>query len=324
MKVSIVIPTYNSKKTISKCLDPIIKIKDIDIEIIVVDDLSDDKTLSIAKKYPINIIELEENKGPANARYIGEKKAKNDIIVFIDSDIVIVENTIRRIITGFEDNSDISAIVGLFSKKHPNNDFYSNYKNLYMNYIFNKCSTEIDFLFGSIFAIKKGLLEMPDISKRFGEDTESGLRLNKRGHKIILDKDLEVIHLKQYDLQSILRNDYIISYHFTRIFLGKKGWREFGKKKRFSHARMSQILSIPLAYLIIISLAIFPKVSALLFLVYIYSYRDFFTFLYREKGLSFVLKSILFTLLDLITMGVGIISGIISFVKTPPHDHPDS
>lgn len=90
-KVSIIIPVYNTKKYLSKCLESVVNQTLDDTEIIIVDDKSTDGSVDIeveyAKRYPnISLICLAKNGGVALARNIGLQNAKGKYISFVDSD----------------------------------------------------------------------------------------------------------------------------------------------------------------------------------------------------------------------------------------------
>ena len=97
---SIIIPTFNSQKTVEACLNSIVEeSKKLESEIIVVDDNSNDQTIEIVKKFKtIKLVELENNKGVGNARNVGSRIAKYEILCFIDSDLVITNNSIVNLI----------------------------------------------------------------------------------------------------------------------------------------------------------------------------------------------------------------------------------
>ncbi|HEB9319588.1 TPA: glycosyltransferase family 2 protein [Campylobacter coli] len=89
--ISIIIPTYNVEKYIARALDSCINQTFKDIEIIVVDDCGNDKSIEIAKEYAIKdsrikIVHNEENLKLLRARYEGVKVAKSPYILFLDSD----------------------------------------------------------------------------------------------------------------------------------------------------------------------------------------------------------------------------------------------
>lgn len=88
--VSFIIPTYNDKKLVKRCLDAILsqKYQKNKIEIIAVDGGSTDGTLELLKEYPVKIINnkkrFPEGKGMGKAQ--GVKVAKNELIAFVDQD----------------------------------------------------------------------------------------------------------------------------------------------------------------------------------------------------------------------------------------------
>ena len=95
--ISIIIPCYNTEQYIEKCLDSILKQNLEKFEIILVDDCSTDKTVSIIKRYMkkcpyIKLIKNKENHGAGYNRNIALKEAKYDLISFIDSDDYLEDN----------------------------------------------------------------------------------------------------------------------------------------------------------------------------------------------------------------------------------------
>lgn len=99
--VSVVIPMYNAQQFIKETLLSVINQTYTNIEIIVVDDMSKDKSATIVKDLSnkddrIKYIYLKENKGVANARNIGIEAAQGRYIAFIDSDDLWKENKLER------------------------------------------------------------------------------------------------------------------------------------------------------------------------------------------------------------------------------------
>lgn len=90
MKYSVIIPVYNSEKTIKRCIDSIASQERTDVEIIVINDGSTDMTESICNKMQNkynNIVYIrKENGGVSSARNSGLCVAKGKYVMFIDSD----------------------------------------------------------------------------------------------------------------------------------------------------------------------------------------------------------------------------------------------
>ena len=111
MKLSVIVPAYNSGHHIHGLLDSVVKSSASDHELIVVDDGSTDNTCHIVHTYDCRLIRLHENRGPAYCRNIGARHAKGDILVFTDSDCLVAPNWIEKITDVFS-QSDTDAIMG--------------------------------------------------------------------------------------------------------------------------------------------------------------------------------------------------------------------
>lgn len=90
MKLSIIIPVYNSEKYIKRCLDSILNQSFSDFEVICLNDGSTDKSLDILKKYEKKDKRIRvfshDNQGIARTRNKGIKLAKGEYVMFIDND----------------------------------------------------------------------------------------------------------------------------------------------------------------------------------------------------------------------------------------------
>lgn len=109
--VSIVIPAYNAEKTIVKCLDSIVNQTYKNLEIIVVNDGSKDKTKEIIENYGDHRIVLinKENGGVSSARNKGIDVAQGEYITFIDSDDYVAHDYIEALLTPCQNGADISC-----------------------------------------------------------------------------------------------------------------------------------------------------------------------------------------------------------------------
>lgn len=108
-KLSIIIPCYNVEKFIKKCIESIEKQTYNDLEIIIVDDGSNDNTLKIVKelkkKYKnITIIE-QRNSGVSIARNNALKVASGDLITFVDADDFLENDMYEKMINKMEEES---------------------------------------------------------------------------------------------------------------------------------------------------------------------------------------------------------------------------
>lgn len=111
-KISVIVPVYNGEKFISKCLDSLLSQNLSDIEIIVINDGSIDKTENIVKQRALSDTRItlisQENSGVSSARNRGIRAAKGDYIAFCDSDDIFDCDFLEKLYTlGKKENLDI-------------------------------------------------------------------------------------------------------------------------------------------------------------------------------------------------------------------------
>ena len=122
--LSVIIPTYNEREVIGECLMSLSKQTYGDIEIIVVDDGSTDKTLSECQKSNVSCQILKQvHKGPGAARNLGAKHASGEILVFVDADMTFDKNFIKNLVKPILAHKS----KGTFSK----NEYVSNWDNVW-------------------------------------------------------------------------------------------------------------------------------------------------------------------------------------------------
>ena len=113
--VSVLIPSYNEGKVIEKTLKTLQKSNYSDFEMVVIDDWSTDdtweKTLAMAKKDPRIKLIRKENWWKFSALNLWFKQVKNEYIVTIDADTVVTQDTIRHLVSPFE-NKEVDAVCG--------------------------------------------------------------------------------------------------------------------------------------------------------------------------------------------------------------------
>jgi glycosyltransferase involved in cell wall biosynthesis len=121
MAISVVVPAYNEAGRIGAVLEPIAASALVD-EIIVVDDGSEDETADEAKRFPVRVVRLPENRGKASALDAGVSVAKNDVFLFLDADLVGLRTEhVDQLIRAYVDG-DLDMAVGVFSDGRRNTD----------------------------------------------------------------------------------------------------------------------------------------------------------------------------------------------------------
>ena len=185
-KISLIIPAHNEEKYIADCLEHVIKNSNGKFfEIIVVNNVSSDKTEEIALKFPGVRVVHEHNKGLTHARQRGYIEAKGDILAYIDADTRMPKGYYERIIKEFSKNKKLVCLSG----PHEYHDIHKVHQLLVKTFWRGIAFPAYLFIgymaIGVNFVIKKDILKKMngfDTSITFyGEDTDIARRASKYG-----------------------------------------------------------------------------------------------------------------------------------------------
>ena len=333
-QISVVIPARNAAAELGLCLEAIFSSKKSSkgggFEVIVVDDASDDATSMVAGKYPCELLRLPSQRGPACARNKGVGMAKGSIILFIDSDIIVNDNTISSISDVFSKDASVSAVVGMLDEKAFHKNLPSQFFNLRKHYDYLLINGNLSTLYTSVTAVKKDVfLEAGGFDERYtgasGEDAELGRRLFRLGHKISLDKKIRVAHLKYHTLGSLLASDYSRASHFIKFLIRERLAGAIVKEKRFGSFRIGSLATVSISPLLISALlllpffgrAFFSRASAAAFFIivsiFIISNLGFLKFAAKTIGWKKNLIMPALMLIDSLAIFGGIVCGFAGF-----------
>jgi glycosyltransferase involved in cell wall biosynthesis len=106
--VSVVVPTYNSQKTLDRCLKSVWNQSFQNIALIVVDSYSRDETVKIAQDNNAKLIQTSWKL--LGARYLGLLECKGDFVLMLDSDQILEKTTIERAVQQVERNLDMLCL----------------------------------------------------------------------------------------------------------------------------------------------------------------------------------------------------------------------
>ncbi len=112
--VSIIIPVRNRPEEIAACLNSLrtLEYPSERLEIIVVDDASEDRTRSVVSRFPVRLISVQERSRASYCRNLGAMEAKGEILAFIDSDCLADSLWLRELVPAFEHPS-VGVVGGL-------------------------------------------------------------------------------------------------------------------------------------------------------------------------------------------------------------------
>lgn len=337
--VTVIIPAYNASGTIRSCLNAVLSQKVAPAEVIVVDDCSTDGTPEIAGSFTgVRIISTVSNAGPALARNLGAGASTRELLLFVDADVVIPEDTVPSIWDIMDEHPEVSAVQALYSPVCPAENASSRYQNFYYHYHLKNCDTERSAVFATYCAgiRKSAFLSIggfdTSIPEPTVEDEELGYGLVDRGGRILIEHGLQVDHLAEYDLGQLMRRRYRMSTAQVKNALRKTGSRLMGRYLSPSggdtHHRPGVTASIACFWIfLVLSVAspavlllggspiplLLPAAAALLSAVLLN--LPFLAAAGRTMGTGTALVFVPVLLADLLALGAGVIRGVWQFVR---------
>ncbi len=212
MQVSIIIPTYNRVKDLDACLDSIINQILLPKEIMIVDDSDNDEIENLIeqrekefkeKNMFLRYIRNEKEKSLTISRNTGVENTTGDIILFLDSDVILDEDYINEILKVYEEQKNALGVQGYITNSYTLSRIINNIRKLlFLDYFEkNKCrilpSTEptypntidniisCEWISGSNQSYKKEIFEefkFDEILKKysFKEDMDFSYRIFKK------------------------------------------------------------------------------------------------------------------------------------------------
>lgn len=227
--LSVIVPVHNGRLLLPRCLEALQRSTFEGFEVIAVDDCSTDNTREIIEQFGARYLRTPHNMGPAGARNLGVQHAHAEFVVFIDADIVVRPETLAMIADDFRQDAEISALFGAYDDAPAWPDFLSQYKNLMHHYVHQISSASAVTFWSGCGAMRKSVfLEFggfntdkyphPSI-----EDIELGYRLSMAGKRILLDKRIQVKHLKKWTWRGLWKADiHYRAIPWTRLILETK------------------------------------------------------------------------------------------------------
>lgn len=142
VKVSVIVPVYNAEKVLPRCIESILNQSYKNLELILVNDGSIDKSIDIIHKYEkldnrVKVID-NKNNGVSETRNIGVGEAIGEYIQFIDSDDFIELDMIEKTIKLMEDNVADIVMTGVFLDIEEKGEFSTSIQTFEDNFSISK------------------------------------------------------------------------------------------------------------------------------------------------------------------------------------------
>ena len=299
------------------------------LECIVVDDGSTDDSVAIAERAGCRLIASEQQRGPAVARNLGARAARGEILLFIDSDVLVPPGALDRILARFAEDAECAAVIGSYDAEPGSPDFISQYRNLLHRYIHQSSQTRTCTFWTACGAIRAEVFrEQGGFSEAYSrpsvEDMELGLRLRQGGREIWLDKDLCVKHLKKLGFPEIVKIDVLDrAIPWTMLILR---FRSMPADLNLRWEQRASVLLVGVAAsalgaLPVAAAGVYPQAwpalagaGALALAWLAFLNRRFYRFLAQRKGRWFALRAFPLHAVHFLCAGLGFALGVLKYV----------
>jgi len=263
--VSVIIPTYNSARTLEYCLESV-RNQDYkgDIEIIIVDNFSDDGTIEIAKQVGIKFI--KEKSGRSKARNTGANLAHGKYILYLDSDMCLSKTIISECVNILE--SDQNKVALYIPEKIVGNNFWTKVRDFEREFHNATCTDSVRFIRMDIFKEINGF----DENLIGGEDWDFDRRIKEKGKTDIIksclyhdERKFSILdYLKKKKMYADTLNKYVekwgqndpvikkqlsAKYRLMGIFIENGKWKKLIRKPHLAFATFGLRCLVGLCYL---------------------------------------------------------------------------
>jgi glycosyltransferase involved in cell wall biosynthesis len=229
-QLSIIVASYNSRKTIKSCLESLKNQKTVKrFEIIVVDSSSDGTAALIKKRFPdVRLYQFPERKFCGDARNFGLSVAKAEIIAFIDADCRAAPNWVGQILRAHQ--SPLLAIGGVIANGNPESIVgWAAYFCEFSQWMPGVSRRNIADIAGANMSYKRKAFKENGlfIKGTYSSDTEFHWRLGKNGHRLQLVPSIAVFHHNIEQFQALLRHEFEHGRSFATVRINSQDFSEF-------------------------------------------------------------------------------------------------
>jgi glycosyltransferase involved in cell wall biosynthesis len=318
--ISVIIPNHNGEKTIGRCLEAAFASQYDNFEVIVVDDCSDDSSTSIIEKYPCRLIRLTPHGGASRARNTGAWNSNGEVLFFIDSDCLMLPDTLPKAAAAYQKAGPGMVIGGTYTLLPYDRKFFSTFQSVYIHYSETKNLADPDYV------ATHAMLTPKDLFQRSGgfaeeflpilEDVEFSHRLKKGGTRLLMAPEIQVQHIFNFTLAKSMRNAIRKSKYWSiysvknRDLLSDSGTAS----QEFKFNVLSCFAMVVLAVMGIL-LQNWGVILLVLLLLgsNLYLNRRLFRAFYTAGGPYFAIPAVLYyTLVYPFAVGIGVFSGFFS------------
>jgi GT2 family glycosyltransferase len=227
-RVSVIVPVHDDAANLRNCLAALRAGAVPAMEIVVVDDASRDDAVGVATAAGARVLRLDHNVGAAAARNRGVAIASGDVIVFVDADVCVAPDSVARLVGVLDARPETAAVFGSYDATPRAPGFVSQYRNLLHHFVHQDGNPDASTFWAGCGAIRRAVFDAvggfdQGAYARAVEDIELGYRLREAGHRIALERDIQVTHLKRWTLASVVWTDWMLrAVPWSRLIIQRR------------------------------------------------------------------------------------------------------
>lgn len=305
--IAVVVPATDRPPTLARCLAAIESARSEGDELVVV--------------------ERPEGIGPAAARNLGARSAcaeGAEIVLFVDSDVEVHADALRRVRAAFDSDPGLAAVFGSYDESPVEAGAVSRFRNLLHASVHASGAGEASTFWAGLGAIRADVLrESGGFDEELFpgpavEDVELGARIHRAGHRIVNYPAIRGKHLKRWTASSMARTDALSRAEpWTRLALA--GRAPSDTLNLAPRRRLGAALALALACL---AVARRPRAAALAALGLIAAEAPLFTLLRRAGGLPLAAAGLPLLVLHHLSAAAGALVGLLRHLRDPMEPVP--
>lgn len=218
MHLSVIVPFHRDLVNLHKCLAAVRAAAQrlpqgtvLRETIVVADGSPDDPTAEAAANGAV-VAAIEGPRGPATARNRGAAIARGDVLVFIDSDVVVNPASLAQLADRLVHDPGLAAVIGAYDEHPADRGFISQGKNLAHSFIHQRSKGDARTFWAGLGAVRADVFASVGgfderLTRPSVEDIDLGYRIRASGRRILLDPAIQGQHLKRWTLGSAVVTD---------------------------------------------------------------------------------------------------------------------
>lgn len=323
--LSVIVPAHQAEEQLRLSLDALAG-SDLPRnlwELVVVDDASTDSTSLIAAERADTVVRLAGNPhGPAYARNRGFEATRGGVVVFVDADVCVHPDTLRRFALGFARDPQLGAVFGSYDANPSAPGLVSQFRNLLHHYVHHRGGGEAETFWAGCGAVRReafatvGMFDEWHYSRPQIEDIELGRRLRRHGYRIRLEPQIQCTHLKRWGLRSVIATDFHHRGTPWMWLLLQEGANSTPATLNLEWREKACTLLVGLGVASLGAAAILTSawplaVTLACLSIILVLNHDFYGFLRRRRGLRFAIGAVPLHCLLYLTAGICVFSGLL-------------